>query len=55
MACVFKLIKDAENNWKKLYGHKRIADVINLVRFVDGIAETNSIENENVDHDKIAA
>jgi hypothetical protein len=34
-------IKEAEKSWKKLYGHKRIADVINLVRFIDGIAEVN--------------
>lgn len=55
MACVFKLIINAENNWKKLYGHKYIADVISLVRFVDGIAETNYKENEDADHNKIAA
>jgi hypothetical protein len=42
MACIFKLVKDAEKNWKKLYGHKRIADVISLVRFVDGLPATNN-------------
>jgi transposase-like protein len=41
IASVYKLIKEAEKSWKKLYGHKRIADVINLVRFIDGIAEVN--------------
>ena len=37
MASVFKLIQEAEKRWKKLYGHQRLADVINLVKFVDGV------------------
>jgi transposase-like protein len=55
MASVFKLAKEAEKSFRKLYGHHRIADVINLVRFVDGIAETSSKESENIDHNKVAA
>ena len=55
MASVFKLAKEAEKRWRKLYGHTRIADVINLVKFVDGIAEKKSSENENNDQNKIAA
>src|SRR3990167_2260618 len=47
MACVFKLIKNAENNWRKLYGHKRIADVINLVRFVDGLPAMSAPKNQH--------
>ena len=39
IASVFKLIKEAEKRWKKLYGHQRLADVINLVKFVDGVPE----------------
>lgn len=37
MASVFKLIQEAEKRWKKLYGHQRLADIINLVKFVDGV------------------
>jgi transposase-like protein len=55
MGSVFKLAMEAEKSFRKLYGHNRIADVINLVRFVDGIAEANSNKNENDDHNKIAA
>lgn len=38
MASVFKLIREAEKNWKKLYGQKMLADVINLVSIIDGVA-----------------
>jgi transposase-like protein len=37
IASVFKLLQDAQKRWKKLYGHHRLAEVINLVKFVDGI------------------
>ena len=37
MASVFKLIQEAEKRWKKLYWHQRLADIINLVKFVDGV------------------
>ena len=40
MACVFKLCQEAEKRWKRLYGYKRLADIINCVKFVDGIAES---------------
>jgi len=45
MACVFKLCKEAEKRWKRLYGYKRLADVINLVKFIDGIPENKSASN----------
>lgn len=51
IASVYKLIREAEKRWKKLYGHARLADVINLVPFIDGIA-TNI---ENNDHKIVAA
>lgn len=44
IASVFKLIKEAEKRWKKLYRHQRLADVINLVKFVDGIPEIQSCQ-----------
>jgi len=37
IASVFKLLQEAQKRWKKLYGHHRLADVVNLVKFVDGI------------------
>jgi putative transposase len=36
---VFKLGQSAEKRWKKLRGFRRLADVIEGVRFVDGIDE----------------
>ena len=35
----FKLCQSAERKWKKLKGHKRLAEVIEGVSFVDGISE----------------
>jgi len=55
MMSVYKLMKEAEKNWKKLYGQKMLADVINLVEFKDGIAQkkiTGNIE-QNIPTDAI--
>jgi putative transposase len=49
IASVYKLIKEAEKRWKKLYGHHRLADVINLVQFVDGVAVDNATTDQQVD------
>lgn len=46
MACVFKLCKEAEKRWKRLYGYKRLADVINLVKFIDGVPENKNASNQ---------
>lgn len=46
MACVFKLCKEAEKRWKRLYGYQRLADVINLVKFIDGIPENKQASNQ---------
>ena len=35
----FKLLQEAEKRWRRLYGYKQLADVINLVKFIDGIDE----------------
>ena len=55
MMSVFKLIKEAEKNWKKLYGQKMLADVINLVEFKDGIAQKKITENleQNIPTDAV--
>ena len=39
LTMVFKLGQSAEKRWKKLRGFRRLADVIEGVRFVDGIDE----------------
>ena len=45
LASVFKLCKEAEKRWKKLYGYKRLADVINLVKFIDGVPNEKNEDN----------
>lgn len=52
VASTFKLLKEAEKRWKKLYGYKQLADVINLVKFIDGVDE-RTINNKS-DLDKAA-
>lgn len=39
IASVFKLCLEAEKRWKPLRGKKRVAEVINLEKFIDGINE----------------
>jgi len=39
LAMVFKLGLSAEKGWRKLRGFRRLADVINGVKFIDGIDE----------------
>jgi hypothetical protein len=41
LTMVCKLGWSAEKGWRKLRGFKRLADVINGMRFVDGIDEKN--------------
>jgi hypothetical protein len=36
---VFKLGLSAEKGWRKLRGFRRLAEVINGVKFIDGIDE----------------
>jgi hypothetical protein len=36
---VFKLTKTAEQKWRKLKGHARLAQVVQGVRFKDGLQE----------------
>ena len=36
---VFKLTKSAEQKWRKLKGHARLAQVVQGVRFKDGLQE----------------
>jgi transposase-like protein len=39
LAMVFKLTKSAEQRWRKLKGHARLAQVVQGVRFEDGLQE----------------
>jgi hypothetical protein len=39
LAIVFKLTKSAEQKWRKLKGHARLAQVVRGVRFQDGLQE----------------
>ena len=45
LTMVFRLGLSAENGWRKLRGFRRLADVINGVKFIDGIDE-NTIEDQ---------
>ena len=52
VASTFKLLKEAEKRWKKLYGYKQLADVVNRVKFIDGVDErTVNLESQT----KVAA
>lgn len=42
ISSVFKLLKEAEKKWRKLHGHQRLAEVINLVKFIDGVCQKNN-------------
>ena len=39
IASVFKLCQEAEKRWQRLCGHQRLAQVINLVKFTDGVPD----------------
>jgi len=46
LTMVFKLCIDAQKRWKKLYGFNRLAEVINGVKFIDGVrTKERSIKN----------
>ena len=42
MTMVFRLAQCAEKNWRRLNGSKRLAEVIQGIKFVDGIREERS-------------
>lgn len=47
IACVFKLLREAEKRWRCLNGKNRIAQVINLEKFIDGIHESEITKQQN--------
>jgi putative transposase len=48
LSMAFKLMKTAEENWRKLRGFKLLADVIKGVKFTDGIRD-NEIEQQDTE------
>ena len=47
LTMVYKLGMSAEKGWRKLRGFKRLADVINGVKFIDGIDETTMAQQRS--------
>ncbi len=47
LTMVYKLGMSAENGWRKLRGFRRLAEVINGVKFIDGIDETTMAQQRN--------
>ncbi len=39
LSAFFKMAMEAEKSWMRLRGHKRLAEVIDMVKFIDGISE----------------
>jgi len=39
LTMVFRLCQSAQKRWRRLQGYRRLADVVQGVRFVDGISE----------------
>lgn len=54
IAATYKLFLEAEKRWKPLRGKNRIAQVINMEKFIDGVHE-NEISNDNLIEKKYVA
>ena len=54
IAATFKLLMEAEKRWKPLRGKKRIAEVIKMDKFIDGINQ-NELEKLKLQENKYAA
>ncbi len=39
LTMVFKLCRSAEKRWRRLQGYRRLGEVVDNVRFVDGVRE----------------
>ena len=44
LSLVFKLIQSGQRNWKKIRGFLRLAEVINGVKFNDGLTDEETVE-----------
>ena len=47
LAMVYKLGMSAENGWRKLRGFRRLAEVVNGVKFIDGIDEATMAQQRS--------
>ena len=54
IAATYKLFMESEKRWKLIRGKNRIAQVINMEKFIDGIHESE-INNDNLNEKKYAA
>lgn len=54
IAATYKLFMESEKRWKLIKGKNRIAQVINMEKFIDGIHESE-INNDNLNEKKYAA
>ena len=54
IAATYKLFLEAEKRWKPLRGKNRIAQVINMEKFIDGI-HVSEISNDNLNEKKYVA
>lgn len=54
LTMAFKLMKTAEDNWRKLRGFKRLADVVKGVKFTDDIREGEESEVDQQDTEQVA-
>lgn len=51
----FKLLKSAEERWRRFNGHELVADVLADVTFKDGIKVTADDTNDDQITEKVAA
>ena len=54
ISATYKLFLEAEKRWRPLRGKNRIAQVINMEKFIDGVHE-NEISNDNLIEKKYVA
>ena len=54
LGLIFKLAMSAENNWRRLRGFERLGELVDGVKFVDGIA-SNKIKRTQVQPQQAAA
>jgi len=55
LGMAFKLLKTAEERWRRFNGHELVADVLAGVTFKDGIRVTHDDINDQITDVKVAA
>jgi len=46
LSMAYKLMRSAEENWRRLRGFKLLADVIEKVRFIDGVKDNGTAQKD---------